>query len=260
MILSLVLEVIKSDLYTVSISPYLRELKLKTPVYRRLRIFDRKIRITILGNTGVGKTTLINRMKGTDVKTIVSEKTLGINIEEKNIRLQSSESYPWYHPEKYRRYRIRAIDNPGEYTLRRHWREVLRNFTTDGMLFLLDPQQSIEIQRVAMEDAYNYFLDSLDLDPDKADRKAKTKKYIFHFVVNKCDTFKSDKNIDFIQTPKIKEEAVEFLSIFGSTIDAFKETFPLSKLGISYLSALYSPYNEIDKLFEILKVYIFQSG
>jgi len=250
---------IKSGLYIVSISTNLRELQLKTPVYRWLPIFDRKIRITILGNTGVGKTTLIDRMKGTDVKTVVSEKTLDINIEEKNIRLQSSESYPWYHPEKYRRYRIRAIDNPGEYTLRRHWREVLRNFTTDGMLFLLDPQQSVEIQRGAMEDAYNYFLDSLDLDPDKADNKAKSKKYIFHFVVNKCDTFKTDKSTDFIQTPKIKEDAVEFLSIFGPIIDAFKETFPLSKFGISYLSALYSPYNEIDKLFEIFKVYIFQS-
>jgi GTPase SAR1 family protein len=76
-------------------------------------VFDRKIRITILGNTGVGKTTLIDRMKGTDVKTIKSEKTLGLNIEQKNIRLKSSSNYPWYHPETYRKYRVIAIDNPG---------------------------------------------------------------------------------------------------------------------------------------------------
>ena len=224
-------------------------------------MFDRKIRITILGNTGVGKTTLIDRMKGTDFKTIKSKKTLEINIEQKNIRLQSSESYPWYHPEMYRRYRIRAIDNPGEYKLRRQWREVLRTFKTDGMLFILDPQQSIEIQRVAMEDAYNYFLDSLDLDPEKADRKAKLKKYIFHFVVNKCDTLKSDfdAKLNFTISSSVKEQAVEFLSTFAPTMDAFKETFLLSKFGISYLSALYSPYREIDKLFEILKVYIYQT-
>ena len=217
--------------------------------------------VSIIGSSKSGKTTLIDRMKGTDVKTIKSKKTLDINIEQKKIQLQSSESYPWYNPELYRRYLIRAIDNPGEYKLRRQWREVLRTFKTDGMLFLLDPQQSIEIQRAAMEDAYNYFLDSLDLDPEKADKKARVKKYIFHFVVNKCDTLQSEFdsvslfNID----SKIKEQAVEFLSLFGSTIDTFKDTFPMSKFGISYISALYSPYKEIDKLFEILKVYTYQT-
>ena len=224
-------------------------------------MFNRKIRITILGNTGVGKTTLIDRMKGTDVKTVKSEKTLGLNIEQKNLRLQSSDKYPWYHPEAYRRYRIIAIDNPGEYKLRRRWREVLRNFKTDGMLFLLDPQQSREIQRAAMEDAYNYFLDSLDLNPDKADEKAKIKKYIFYFVVNKCDTYieNSNKAKDFELDHEIKDKAVDFLSYFVPTMDEFKETFPTSHFAISYISALYSPYSVIDKIFELLKIYLFES-
>lgn len=224
-------------------------------------MFDRKIRITILGNTGVGKTTLIDRMKGTDVKTIKSEKTSGLNIEQKNIRLQSSEKYPWYHPETYRRYRIVAIDNPGEYKLRRQWREVLRNYKTDGMLFLLDPQQSQEIQRAAMEDAYNYFLDSLDLNPDKADEKAKVKKYIFYFVVNKCDTYigNFNKENEFDLDPKIKEKAVDFLSYFVPIMDEFKKSFSASQFGISYISALHSPYSVIDKIFELLKIYLFES-
>ncbi len=224
-------------------------------------MFDRKIRISILGNTGVGKTTLIDRMKGTDVRTIKSKKSYQINIEQKKIRLQSSDSYPWYHPEAYRKYQILAIDNPGEIKYRRQWREVLRAFNTDGMLFLLDPQQSIEITRIAMEDAYNYFLDSLDLNPERADEKAKTKKYIFHFVVNKCDTCVSTSYSakDFHISPEIKDQAVEFLSQFASIMDIFKETFPRSKFGISYISALYSPYSEINKLFEILKVYLFES-
>jgi GTPase SAR1 family protein len=224
-------------------------------------VFDRKIRITILGNTGVGKTTLIDRMKGTDVKTIKSEKTLGLNIEQKNLRLQSSNNYPWYHPETYRKYRVIAIDNPGEYNLRRQWREVLRNFKTDGMLFLLDPQQSQEIQRAAMEDAYNYFLDSLDLNPDKADGKAKYKKYIFYFVVNKCDTYIDNDKLEteFELNPQIKDKAVEFLSYFVPTMDEFKKTFPVSQFAISYISTLYSPYNVINKIFELLKVYLFES-
>ncbi|MFX1282425.1 MAG: Rab family GTPase [Promethearchaeota archaeon] len=222
-------------------------------------MFDRDIRVTVLGNTGVGKTTLIDRMIGTDVHKIMSKKTLEINIEEKKIKLQSSQSHPWYSLEKHRSYRIIAIDNPGDYKLRRKWREAMRKFKTDGMLFLLDPEQSIEVQRVAMEDSYNYFLDSLDLRPERADRKARDTKYIFHFVVNKCDILlpnDSDKKT-FVMNPLVKEQAVDFLSRFAPTMDEFKETFPLSKFGISYLSALYSPYKALDKLFEILKVYIY---
>ncbi len=222
-------------------------------------MFDRDIRVTVLGNTGVGKTTLVDRMKGTDVKKIMSKKTLEINIEEKKIRLKSSDAYPWYLAEAHRKYRIVAIDNPGDYKLRRKWREAMRKFKTDGMLFLLDPDQSVEEQRVAMEDSYNYFLDSLDLTPEKADEKAGSTKYIFHFVVNKCDTFlpegtdKETFKIDAI----IKEKAVDFLSHFASTMDEFKATFSESKFGISYISAIYSPYTDLDKLFEILKVYLY---
>ena len=224
-------------------------------------VFDRKIRITILGNTGVGKTTLIDRMKGNDVRTIKSQKSLNINVEQKKIRLQSSDSYPWYHPETYRMYQIIAIDNPGDYTLRRMWREVLRTFKTDGMLFVLDPQQSLEVQRSAMEDSFNYFLDSLDLNPIKADEKGRSKKYIFHFVVNKCDTLLNDPSLrdSFQLSVEVKDRAIEFLSNFTSTMDAFKETFPKSLFGISYISAIYSPYSDIDKLFEVLKVHRFQT-
>ncbi len=224
-------------------------------------MFDRDIRVTVLGNTGVGKTTLIERMKGTNIKKILSKKTLDINIEQKKIRLRSSDNYPWYHPETYRMYRILAIDNPGDYKLRRKWREAMRQFRTNGMLFLLDPDQSLEVQRVAMEDGYNYFLDSIDLNPIKADKKAEDTKYIFHFVVNKCDSFlpKEHVNDPFKITPEIKEHAVEFLSNFAPTMDEFKSTFPQSKFGISYLSAKYSPYSKIDKLFEVLKVFLYQT-
>jgi hypothetical protein len=46
---------------------------------------------------------------------------------------------------------------------------------------MLDPSQPVEEQRVAMEDSFNYFLDSLSLDPDKADKKASKKKTLFIF-------------------------------------------------------------------------------
>lgn len=218
------------------------------------------IRVTVLGNTGVGKTSLIERMKGTDVVNLTSKKTLDITIETKKIFLQSSSEYPVYHPERHRKYKIMAIDNPGDYKLRRKWREAMKKYKTDGMLFLLDPSQSIESQRVAMEDSYNYFLDSLDLDPDKADRKAKSKKFIFMYCVNKMDSYMEISEAKSYKVDaEIKEQAVEFLSHFKPTMDEFKNTFSLGKFGITYLSALYSPYKDIDKLFEILKVYLYET-
>lgn len=224
-------------------------------------MLTRDIRVTVLGNTGVGKTTLIDRIKGTNVRIITSKKTLEINIEEKKIQLNSSKAYPWYSLEAHRKYRIVAIDNPGDYKLRRQWREAMRRFKTDGMLFLLDPEQSVEVQRVAMEDSYNYFLDSIDLKPEKADEKAKRTKYIFHFVVNKCDIFQNEDldNKTFQMRPRIKEQAVDFLSHFAPTMDEFKTTFPRSRFGITYISVIHSPYKDIDKLFELLKIYIYQT-
>jgi GTPase SAR1 family protein len=215
----------------------------------------------VLGNTGVGKTTLIDRIKGTDVRNIASKKTYEINVEEKRIKLKSSEVSPWYSLEAYRKYRIVAIDNPGDYKHRRQWREAMRRFKTNGMLFILDPEQSVEVQRVAMEASYNYFLDSIDLNPVRADGKAKGTKYIFHFVVNKCDVFQNEdlSQKEFHMRPKVKEHAVDFLSHFAQTMEAFKTTFPRSKFGISYISAIYSPYKDLDKLFELLKIYIYQT-
>ncbi|MFX0014296.1 MAG: Rab family GTPase [Promethearchaeota archaeon] len=203
-------------------------------------VLDRYIRLTILGNTGVGKTSLIKRLKGEDPTS--TEKTMDITVEKKKITLLSSSKHSRLSLERYRKYNVIAVDNPGDFKLRRMWREAMRKYKTDGILFMLDPSQSVESQRVAMEDSFNYFLDSLSLDPDKADKKAKKKKTLFFFVVNKMDTINNDK-----------EKARLFLENFNMVIQDYKMTFPFAQFQKALISVHKSPYEEIDAIFEKCK-------
>lgn len=165
-----------------------------------------------------------------------------INVEKKKISLLSAVKHSKLSLERYRKYNVIAVDTPGDFKLRRKWREAMRKYKTDGMLFMLDPSQPIETQRVAMEDSFNYFLDSLSLDPDKADKKARQKKTLFFFVVNKMDTI--DYNL---------EQANRFLSNFSMVIDDYKMTFPFAAFEQAFISVLESPYEEINEIFEKCK-------
>ncbi len=203
-------------------------------------VLDRDIRLTILGHTGVGKTSLIKRLKGED--PTATEKTLEITVETKKITLLSSSKHSKFSFERYRKYNVIAVDNPGDFKLRRKWREAMRKYKTDGILFMLDPIQGVETQRVAMEDSFNYFLDSLSLDPDKADKKAKKKKTLFYFVVNKMDTIGYDE---------IKGRA--FLDNFDVVVKDYKMTFPFATFAEALISVHKSPYEDIDGIFEKCK-------
>ncbi|UCE14019.1 MAG: GTPase domain-containing protein [Candidatus Heimdallarchaeota archaeon] len=203
-------------------------------------VLDRDIRLTILGNTGVGKTSLIKRLKGEDPTS--TEKTLDITVEKKKIKLLSHNKHSKLSLERYRKYNVIAVDNPGDFKLRRKWREAMRKYKTDGILFMLDPSQGVESQRVAMEDSFNYFLDSLSLDPDKADKKAKKKKTLFFFVINKMDTINNDE-----------EKARSFIDNFDVVIQDYKMTFPFAKFAEAFISVHNSPYEDIDGIFEKCK-------
>jgi len=203
-------------------------------------VFDRDIRLTILGHTGVGKTSLILRLKGND--PAVTEKTMAITVEKKKIILLSAKNHSKFSMERYRKYNVIAVDNPGDFKLRRKWREAMRKYKTDGILFMLDPTQPVEAQRVAMEDSFNYFLDSLSLNPDKADKKASKKKTLFIFVVNKMDTLGFENG-----------KAIEFLEYFDLVMKDYKTTFPFAVLEQAFISVHDSPYEDIDQIFEKCK-------
>jgi len=205
-----------------------------------IMVLDRDIRLTILGHTGVGKTSLIKRLKGEDPAS--TERTLDITVERKKITLLSSSKQSRLSFERYRKYNVIAVDNPGDFKLRRKWREAMRKYKTDGILFMLDPIQGVESQRVAMEDSFNYFLDSLSLDPDKADKKARKKKTLFYFVINKMDTINNDE-----------KKARAFLDDFDIVIQDYKMTFPFAKFAEAFISVHKSPYEDIDAIFEKCK-------
>ena len=205
-----------------------------------LMVFDRDIRLTILGHTGVGKTSLIRRLKGND--PAVTEKTMDLTVEKKKIVLLSAKNQSKFSMERYRKYNVIAVDNPGDFKLRRKWREAMRKYKTDGILFMLDPSQPVEEQRVAMEDSFNYFLDSLSLDPDKADKKASKKKTLFIFAVNKMDKMDFDNS-----------KAIEFLKNFDLVMKDYKMTFPFAVLEQAFISVHDSPYEDIDQIFEKCK-------
>ena len=206
-------------------------------------ILDRDIRVTILGNTGVGKTSLIKRLSG---DPIVTEKTLDITVETRKIRLLSQDKEGILSLERYRKYNIVCVDSPGDFRLRRKWREVMRKYKTDGILFMLDITQPVEVQKVAMEDAYNYYLDSISLKPEKAKKIADRKRAFFYFIVNKMDL------VDFDE-----EKAKKFLKEFNAVIEEFRMTFPYSMFAEKYISVTKSPHAVINGIFEDVKEFLY---
>ncbi len=208
-------------------------------------ILDRDIRVTILGNTGVGKTSLIKRLTG---DPIVTEKTLDITVETRKIRLLSQDKQGILSLERYRKYNIVCVDSPGDFRLRRKWREVMREYKTDGIMFMLDISQPVEVQKVAMEDAYNYYLDSLSIKPEKAKKIADKKRAFFYFVVNKMDL------VDFDE-----QKGKEFLKQFDPVIEEFRMTFPFSLYAEKYISVTKSSHQVINSIFEDIKGFLYDN-
>ncbi|MHA2364764.1 MAG: Rab family GTPase [Candidatus Hodarchaeales archaeon] len=210
-------------------------------------VFDRDLRVTILGNAGVGKTTLIKRLKGDDMDE--SEKTTVINVEKKKIKLLSQKEARRLSKDRYRYYNITAVDTPGDFTLRRQWRVAMAKFKADGIIFMLDPTQDYVVQRTAMEDAFNYYLDSLDMNAQKADKIAETKNALFYFIVNKIDLIDNDT-----------KRARKFIDKFSDTLKVYYERFPKAHFRESYISVHKSDYKEIDKIFEVIKLALYETS
>ncbi len=148
-------------------------------------MLTRDLSVTVLGNTGVGKSTLIRRLKGENIEDI--SPTTSIEVHQKSIRLKSQSFKSAFSIERYRSYRVRAIDCPGDMSLWPYWKKALADYDTNGIIFMIDPTQDAKVQIDALTQVSNYFLMTLDDDVVRAERKARKVKAIFFLVVNKVD-------------------------------------------------------------------------
>ncbi|MHA1199573.1 MAG: Rab family GTPase [Candidatus Heimdallarchaeaceae archaeon] len=207
-------------------------------------MLTRDLSVTILGNTGAGKSTLIRRLKGESIEDI--SPTTSIEVHQKTIRLKSQSYKSALSLEKYRSYRVRAIDCPGDMSLWPYWKKALADYNTNGIIFLIDPTQDPKVQIDALTQVSNYYLMTLDDDVVRAERKARKVKAIFFLVVNKMDLLDYGKG-----------KADELISNHYQTAwNHLKERYPSSGHYWESISAIDDSdqmYENIDSIFETIK-------
>ena len=207
-------------------------------------MLTRDLSVTILGNTGVGKTTLIQRLKGDSIEDI--SPTTSIEVHQKTIRLKSQSFKSSFSLEKYRSYRVRAVDCPGDMSLWPYWKKALADYNTNGIIFLIDPSQDAKVQIDALTQVSNYYLMTLDDDVVRAERKARKVKAIFFLVVNKVDLLENSKgNADNL----IKDK-------YQTAWNHLKERYPSSGHYWEAISAIDESdqmSDVIDGIFETIK-------
>lgn len=207
-------------------------------------MLTRDLSVTILGNTGAGKSTLIRRLKGESVEDI--SPTTSIEVHQKTIRLRSQSVASSLSLEKYRSYRVRAIDCPGDMSLWPYWKKALADYNTNGIIFLIDPTQDSKVQIDALTQVSNYYLMTLDDDVVRAERKARKVKAIFFLVVNKLDLLDYSKG-----------KADELIKKHYQTAwNHLKERYPSSGHyweSISAIDESEQMYQNIDSIFETIK-------
>ena len=207
-------------------------------------MLTRDLSVTILGNTGAGKSTLIRRLKGESIEDI--SPTTSIEVHQKTIRLKSQSLASALSLEKYRSYRVRAIDCPGDMSLWPYWKKALADYNTNGIIFLIDPTQDPKVQIDALTQVSNYYLMTLDDDVVRAERKARKVKAIFFLVVNKLDLLDYSKG-----------KADELIKNHYQTAwNHLKERYPSSGHyweSISAIDESKEMYENIDSIFETIK-------
>jgi len=217
-------------------------------------IFDRSLKFVLLGNTKTGKTSFINKLKHNNR---TPEQTTSIRTEKAKITLNSSRDCSLFSKERYRKYKLTIIDIPGDFSYRRLWRKGIKKarFTkhSTAIILFIDPSQSTQDSKSALEDVYNQFMESLNQkNPDKADEVAREKKIFLGIVINKTDL------LDAVDNPKDEIEAT-IRKEMGDILKTIKSRLPLTVVGVYPLSVKYWIWTEVNPIFERMKRFFYQN-
>ena len=193
-------------------------------------MFRPSYRVMTFGTSGTGKTSLLRKLIGdespvlptTEIQTMLTR----IRFKNKN-------------------YKILLIDTPGDFTLRRFWRMAMIKNAPNVLLFLLDPSQDVIAQKSIFESAFDFFLDSLDVDPRKADRKALQRSVTVLLVVNKSDLLSSSGDSQETET-----KSKTFLGNFQEHVKTYNARFPRASFSDFVLSVKQSSLQSFDEILE----------
>ena len=211
-------------------------------------MLTRDLSVTIVGTTGVGKTTLVKRIEGGDLETTT---TIDIEVTTKKIKLLSQESRSSFSLEKYRTYKVTTVDCPGDISRYPRWFSALKKYRTQGIIFMIDPTQDFRVQNDALIQTSNYLLMTLDKDVQEAERKALKAKVVIFLLVNKLDL------LDYNQQKADRVIAENF----SETWDGLKRRFPAGGHfweAISAIDPSTESYEKIDGIFETIRWYFYE--
>ena len=146
-------------------------------------ILTRKLDFIVIGNKTTGKTTLAKVL--TKTKPFTTDPTVEITKFSGKVKLLSSRKRSFISIERWRKYKVQAIDTPGSFAERRQWRDAFKKAKKPiVVIFVIDPFQPLPETKSALEEVYNQYLESISNNLEKADLLASSNKLLLLIVLN----------------------------------------------------------------------------
>lgn len=212
-------------------------------------MFDRKLEFIVLGNKGTGKTTFVKLLKKSN--RIEIDPTINIEQHSLKAKLDSSRNSSIFSIERWRKYKLKVIDVPGDFAFRRTWREAIKSMKRRKKLIFVvffRARATIADNQSALEEVYNQYLESIDSkDIEKADLAAQKKPLLLLLVLNQQDGSKP------ISLEKY------YKSHLNSIIEAIRRKIPLLAVERFEINVLAQPrpHYESNSILERMKRFIY---